>query len=391
MATQRIKINPNLLKWARKTAHLKISDVPKSLISHEKLENIELGKIQPTFVQLQKLARKYDRPLFILMGEKIPKEDYQELPFFRKENKTDYNSPLALFIRDIQKKQEWAKNYLLEDGFPELDFIGSVQLNNNHKLVAQKIINRMSLPSFENFNYTQREDFFKVIKKKLEEKNVFVSITGSDKSNRAIDLNEAQGFAIPDDIAPFVFINTKSTINAKIFTIIHELVHLFLNETGISEDVIKFRKIECYEDKIENFCNKVTAEILMPEKIFLKYYKKTKGDLFQKIEQCSKFFLVSELAVFVRIFQLDLIDLVTFNSTFADIKGRIDFWIKEDIQKKKEAKGGGNYYASMLSKNGFLLSKLAFYAHKEGQFMATDISKLLNIKINNFDNYFEKI
>ncbi len=387
--SQKININQKVLKWARKTAHLQLCDIPKSLISQDKLQKIENGKAAPTFVQLQKLAKKYDRPLSVLMGQNIPDEDFIEIPFFRKENKIAYNSSLTLFIRDIQKKQEWVQNYLIDEGFVELDFIGSMDLNHSFKIVASKIVDRLNLPNFEIFNYAKRIEYFKSIKKSLEENNIFVSVTGSHK-NKAIDLEDAQGFALSDNFAPFIFVNTRSTINAKIFTILHEVVHLFLNETGISEEVIKFRKAECREDEIENFCNKVVAEILIPEKTFFNFYKNLSGSLFKKIEKCSKKFLVSELAICIRLFHLELIDFDTFNSTFNEIKTQIAQYLKDKSKKQKE-KSGGDYYASMRSKNGLLLSKFAFYAYQEGQILATDISKLLSVKVNNFNKYFEAI
>ncbi len=382
-----IQVNPQVLKWARKTAHLSIDDVPKSLISPAKLERIEKGDELPTFNQLQKLARKYDRPLYLLLETEIPEDNYQTIPFFRKENKTDYNSPLALFLRDIQKKQDWARNYLIGEGYPELDFIGSISIKNKKKEVAVKIKERLNFPSSENFSYSQRIDFFKTLKESLEANNIFVSITGSDKSNRAIDLEQAQGFAISDCFAPFVFVNTKNTTNAKIFTLVHEVVHLFLNETGISEDVIRFRKSQCHEDEIENFCNEVAAEILMPEKQFLDFFKSLKGSLEIKIEELSKIFLVSQLSACVRLWRLKEIDSENFNSTFISLKEKVDIYLTED-KKRKEDKSGGNYYASMRSKNGVLLSSLVFYAYKEGKILATDISNILKIKTNNFDNYF---
>ena len=329
-----IQVNPQVLKWARKTAHLSIDDVPKSLISPAKLERIEKGDELPTFNQLQKLARKYDRPLYLLLETEIPEDNYQTIPFFRKENKTDYNSPLALFLRDIQKKQDWARNYLIGEGYPELDFIGSISIKNKKKEVAVKIKERLNFPSSENFSYSQRIDFFKTLKESLEANNIFVSITGSDKSNRAIDLEQAQGFAISDCFAPFVFVNTKNTTNAKIFTLVHEVVHLFLNETGISEDVIRFRKSQCHEDEIENFCNEVAAEILMPEKQFLVFFKSLKGSLEIKIEELSKIFLVSQLSACVRLWRLKEIDSENFNSTFISLKEKVDIYLTEDKKRK---------------------------------------------------------
>jgi Zn-dependent peptidase ImmA (M78 family) len=386
MSSKRIVVNPEVLKWARETAHMGVSDVPKTLISHEKLLKIESGKELPTLSVLEKLAKKYDRALYTLLEGEIPKDDYLELPFFRKLNKTNYDFALALFIRDVQKKQDWARNYLLTEGYGEMDFIGSMKLSDDYKKVANKMKERLSLPSFLNFR-KRKEAYFKAIKEELEKNHIFVSITGSDRANKSIGLEDAQGFAIVDKIAPFIFVNTKNTTNAKIFTVIHETVHLFLAESGISEDSIKFRKPECHEDAVENFCNMVASEVLMPEDIFREKMNEYSGlPLKNRITSLSEYFLVSELAVCVRLWKLKLIEFKVYEQIYSDIKKRIDEFLKEHRKKQKELKGG-NYYASMASKNGKMLSQIAYYAYRENKILGTDLYKLLRIKLDKLNTY----
>ena len=388
---KKIAINPKILIWARETAHLKLEEIPASLISHQKLQDIEAGLEQPTLIQLQKLAKKYHRPLYTFFEEHIPQDDnYQVIPLFRKENKTNYQSSLALFLRDVQDKQDWAKNYLIESGATKLDFIGSMNLEDKPKSVAEKIIQRLKLPASTSYNFSQRKGFLNALKNCLEDHNIFVSITGSYGS-KPITIQQAQGFAVCDSVAPYIFVNTNNSDNAKIFTLLHELVHLFLNETGISDEVVKYRKPECYEDKVELFCNAVAAEILMPEEKFLDFWSEQNSTLENKITKASQKFLVSELAVCVRIWKLGLISDEEFKKTFADIKTKIQEWFDQQKESKKKNSGGGDYYASMRARNGQLLSKLAFNAYRSGEIMPTEVYGLLKIKMNNFDKYFEKI
>ena len=385
MTTLTVSVNPKVLRWARETAHLEFLNIPKSIIKEEKLLKIESGKALPTLPELERLSRKYDRPLSLLMSNETPRDDYSKLPFFRQKNKTDYDSALALFIRDIQKKQDWARNYLISEGYNELNFIGSVKISDNIKKVANKIKNRLKLPSASLFK--SNKDFFKNIKNTLENENIFVSITGSDKTNRSIGLEQSRGFAIVDKFAPFIFVNTKDTPNANIFTIMHEVVHLFLNESGISQNTIKLRKPVCNEDRIENFCNLVASEILMPENIFLQKRKDHFSlDLRSQITNLSNDFLVSELAICVRLQKLNLIDYETYNKVYLDIQKDIINFLK--LQKKSK---GGNYYANMRFKNGVLLSKLALSAYKDNQILGTDLFNLLKVKIHNLDTYFSAI
>jgi Zn-dependent peptidase ImmA (M78 family) len=382
-------INPKVLVWARETAHFGVEDIPKSTIGREKLIEIEAGRELPTLVQLEKLARKYERSLYTLMEQDIPEEDYVTLPFFRRQDKTVYDSALALFIRDIQRKQDWARNYLLSEGFDELDFIGSVNLHDSEKEVAKKIKARLELPSFSNFS--RNDEYLKSIKDNLELNHIFVSITGSNKPNMGISLEDAQGFAVVDQIAPFIFVNTKNTTNAKIFTLIHEVTHLFINESGISEDSIKFRKALCHEDEVENFCNMVTSEVLMPEELFREKFNKTSNLILrEKIAVLSKYFLVSELAVCVRLWRLKLLEYKIYADVYSKIQAEINEYLKEFRKKQKES-DGGNYYAMMRSKNGNLLSQLAFYAYKDNKVLGTDLYNILKVKLDKLNTYFSAI
>lgn len=388
MSYKKIYINPDVLRWARLSAHLELYDIPKSIVATEKLIKIENGQELPTFGQLQKLAKKYERSLGTLLGDSIPELDYQPIPFFRKENKTYYDSSLALFIRDIIDKQDWARNYLISEGNIALDFIGSISINDDIENAALQIIKRLNIPSYTLFN--NNEDFLKAIRNELEEHGIFISITGSSQSNKSISIEQAQGFAISDSIAPFVFVNTKNTTNAKIFTLLHEIVHLFLNVTGISEDVIRYRLPECNEDKIENFCNDVSAEILMPKADFLSNFNSMKGTIQYKISKLSKTFWVSELSICVRLWRLKLISFDEYSIIYSKIEKQIQEYFKDLTKKRKEQKGG-NYYNNQRLKNGMLFSSLVYSAYKSGDILSLDLSCLLRIRTNNIENYFAKI
>ena len=232
----------------------------------------------------------------------IPDRYYLTIPFFRKDNKTDYDSALTLFIRNIQDKQDWARNYLISDGNMALDFIGSVHIDDSIENVANKIKERLEFQSYLNFN--SNEKYLQTLRQTFEDHNIFISITGSNQSNKTISIEQAQGFAVSDSYAPFIFVNTKLTPNAKIFTLVHEVVHLFLNDSGISEDTISYRKPTCDEDRIENFCNDVAGEVLMPKESFLSEFKKSSGTLEERIAALSTTFLVSQLAICVRLWRL---------------------------------------------------------------------------------------
>jgi len=388
MKSKYIHINPDILKWARKTTHLELHEIPKTLISSDRLSRIESGLELPTFSELQKLAIKYDRSIGVLLSDLIPENDYFVLPFFRKANKTDYDSALTMYIRDIQDKQDWARNYLISEGGMPLDFIGSIQINENFSTAASKIKDVLGFPEY--FHFSDKSKYLKAISQTVEEHNIFISITGSNQSNKSISIEQAQGFAISDPFAPFIFVNTKNTTNAKIFTLIHELVHLFLNESGISENPLKYRVPDCVEDTIENFCNDVAGEILMPADEFKSEFSKTSGHLPNRINSLSRTFLVSELAICVKLWRLRLISYSEYEETYLLIYNNIQVYLANKL-KKQEKQKGGDYYNNIRLKNGSLLSSLVYSAYKHGDILARDLGNILNVKVSNIDHYFSSI
>jgi Zn-dependent peptidase ImmA (M78 family) len=389
MHSPAININPDILKWARLSAHLELHEIPKTIISSEILAQIEDGLALPTFSQLQKLAKKYERSLGVLMGDVIPENDYLTIPLFRKENKTGYDSALTLYIRDIQDKQDWARNYLISEGNISLDFIGSVSINDDIENVAVKIKERLDFPSY--LSFSNNEKYLQAIRQTFEDHNIFISITGTNQSNKSISIEQAQGFAISDLYAPFIFVNTKLRPNAKIFTLVHEVTHLFLNESGISEDVISYRKPDCDENNIENFCNDVSGEILMRREQFILEFQKSSGSLEKRIIELSEIFLVSQLAICVRLWRLNQINYSEYNTTYSIIQDKIKKYLDDLAEKQHEQPGGGNYYNNMRMKNGSLLSSLAYSAYKSGDILNMDLGNILNIKTNHIEQYFAVI
>jgi len=352
------------------------------------LSLIESGQELPTFSELQKLSKKYDRSLGILLGNNIPENDYISLPFFRKSDKTDYDSALTMYIRDIQDKQDWARNYLISEAVMPLDFIGIVRISDNISNTAETVRRVLEFPEYSHF--TDNKKYLKAITQAVEEHNIFISITGSNQSNKSISLEQAQGFAISDDYAPFIFVNTKNTTNAKIFTLVHEIVHLFINQSGISENPLNYRTPDCPEDIIENFCNDVAGEILLPSVSFKDEFSKYSAPLSERINSLSKTFLVSELAVCVKLWRLRMITFDEYKTQYSEIKEKIENYLIQKSKKLSQQKGG-DYYNNIRLKNGSLLSSLVYTAYKHGDILARDLGAILNVKVGNIDHYFSSI
>ncbi|MFG5380056.1 hypothetical protein [Yoonia sp. R2-816] len=133
-----IRVNPEILVWARHSAGFDVDDAARKLgfkdstrsTANEKLEQIEAGEKQPIRAQLSKFSDAYKRPLLTFYLSEPPKtgmrgEDFRQTPETR--GRRD-NAMLDALLRDVKARQESVRDLLLdEDGFRPHRFVGSTK------------------------------------------------------------------------------------------------------------------------------------------------------------------------------------------------------------------------------------------------------------------------
>jgi Zn-dependent peptidase ImmA (M78 family)/DNA-binding XRE family transcriptional regulator len=256
-------ITPNVLKWARESARMTEEvAASKVSVSVDKLVEWEKGEKQPTIRQAQILAKSYKRPFSILFLPEIPR-DFQPLQDFRKNGSKQLSTSSIFIIREIQQKQSWISETNEENGEDKLPFVGRYLLNDNPKVIANDILQTLEITAG---NYEAQNPIKEWITK-AESKGIFISRTSFIHSRLKLDSEELQGFAIADPYAPFVFINSDDWNAPQLFTLVHELAHIWIAETGISNDIELDIKKPSDFNNVELFCNEIAANVLMPETI----------------------------------------------------------------------------------------------------------------------------
>ncbi len=381
---ERAIITPNILRWARETSKMSIAEVAlKMKVKEESVELWETGEKYPTIKQLEKLSKIFRRPISVFYLPEPP-DDFQTLRDFRKNtNKKEYSTALTFFLRDIQSKQIWLSDFFKENGEDELDFIGKFNIHSNVQEIASNIKKTLEIDETPN-----EQNLLKYWIDKIESKRIFVSLSSNVHSHLKIDVNEVKGFAITDKFAPFIYVNSGDTKNSQLFTLIHELVHLWVNSSGVSAfDIIDFRspkEINKY-DPIEIFCNKVTAEILMPSTEVTNFIQqnKLKNINSDTVERMAKHFKVSSFAMSVRLLNLKIIPKKDFNKFISIFKEKYEEYL-ENQSKKEKQKGGPSYYVLQIRKNSKAFTTYIYSYYKSGMITGSEANKLLNIKISNF-------
>ena len=377
-------ITPNILRWARETSKMSIEQVAlKTKVKEEKIALWENGEDFPSINQLEKLSKLYRRPIAIFYLPEPP-SDFQTLRDFRRNIASkEYSTALTFLIRDIQSKQTWFSDFLKEEGETQLDFIGKFNSRTSVEVIALDIIKTLGIESIE-----RNQDILKYWVDKIEQKRIFVSLSSNIHSHLIIDINEVKGFAVSDKYAPFIFVNSADGKNSQLFTLIHELTHLWINASGVSSfDLIDFRNSEDLKkyDPIEVLCNRVTAEILMPKSSFSSILRNYKTITPQIVEKIAKEMRVSSFALSVRMLNLNIISEIQFNQFRKVFKDNYDEYLKIQANKPKQ-KGGPSYYILKIRKNSKAFTLYIYGYYKSGKITGYEANKLLDIKVSNFKN-----
>lgn len=377
-------ITPNVLKWARESARMsEETAAAKVSVKVERLREWENGTTQPTIRQAQTLAKAYKRPFALFFLPEIPR-DFQPLQDFRKSGSIALTTSSIFIIREIQQKQAWISEVYSENQEDKLAFVGRFSINDNPQTVAKDILDTLKInPAFYKTDHPIKEWI-----DATESKGIFVSRTSFINSRLKLDSEELQGFAIADPYAPFVFVNSDDWNAPQLFTLVHELAHIWIAETGISNEVEPDLKNKDKLHPVEIFCNEVAANALMPKEIILNLDTvtfQTSKDVFK----AAKHLGVSSFSLLIRALNLNIITFPIYQKLkkqvdidFADYLKREEE--KKAKQKEKDKPGGPNYFLLQLNRNSRLFTQTVLDAFRGGFIEPTLASNLLNVQVNKF-------
>ncbi|MCI0448162.1 MAG: XRE family transcriptional regulator [Chlorobi bacterium] len=371
-------VNSEVIKWARITAKMSIEEVAAKLPCRPvKIEEWENDVDYPTIRQAERLAQIYRRPLAVFYLPSPPK-DFETLKDFRRTDKSgEYSTALTFIIRDIQERQIWIRDFLIEQNEDGLSFLGNFSIENSVNDIANDI--KKVLEIEENIG---TDKILKYWIDKVESKRIFVSLANNVHTRMKLSIDEVRGFAIYDNVAPFIFINTEDTENGMLFTLAHELAHIWIKQSGVSNVEFRESNVDFYEP-LEVFCNEVAAELLLPLNMVKDYFKNVKITI-DVIDAFANKMHVSPFSVSVRLLKNGYIPTSVFNEYKKIFKERYEKHLENKLQKKKKQKGGGDFYRDQIKKNSRAFTFLIYDSYREGIVNSYEASSLLHIKINKF-------
>lgn len=375
-------ITPNVLRWARESARMSEEiAASKVSVSAEKLIEWENGISQPTIHQAETLAKAYRRPFALFFLPEIPR-DFQPLQDYRRKTAKPLGTASIFIIREIQQKQSWIRDVYEENHDKQLPFVGKYSIKDNPIDVANDILSTLNINPLK---YTFEKPIREWIEK-AESKGIFISRTSFIHSRLKLDSEEIQGFTIADTYAPFLFVNSEDWDAPQLFTLVHELAHIWIAESGISNEIEPEIRFKESLHPVELFCNSVAANALMPTYIMTGINPSVFRSI-REVFKTSKLIGVSLFAFIFRAYQLDLISLDKYRALKreADLEFE-EFLIREEEKKARQIdqKGGPSPYLLRLNKNSRLFTQIVLDAFRGGFIEPTQASSLLNTQVNNF-------
>jgi len=377
--TQQAFITPSLLSWAIERARIDLDTLSKKLHKQpEHLEEWKNGEKKPTFKQAQKLAHVLHIPFGYLFLETPPKEELP-IPDLRTIGSTQPKAISAEFrdlLNDIKRKQAWYREFSIENDLDKFKFFGAFNLSDRVEDVATSIRKALGINKKLRLKCRDKDAYLKLLTQQTENLGILVmrnSVVGSNTS-RSLKVSEFRGFAIADEYAPLIFLNSSDANSAKIFTLTHELAHLWLAESGISAIDLE----ETHDNKTEQFCNAVSAEILVPSVEFKSEWK-TSLDIEINASSTADIFKVSTFVVARKAYDVGLIAKSEFTNFYREESARFE---KARLLKRSQKSGGGNPFANTWTRNGKRFSTAVATSAIENRLLLRDAGAYLNLNPN---------
>ena len=293
----RVEVNPELLRWARERSGFSVAGLTRRF---PHLDAWERREARPTLKQLEGFAKRTHTPIGYLFLQEPPIENVP-IPDFRTVGNARVGHPTPDLLDTVyvcQQRQEWYRDFARSVGEGTLAFVGSAHVTSDATSMAATIRHSLGFDVEERRRMPTWTDALRRFIDQADALGILVMCSGVVLNNnrRRLDPEEFRGFAIADDVAPLVFINGADTKAAQMFTLAHELAHIWLGQSAVSDAQAAWLP----EHAVERWCNQVAAELLVPLAVLRAEYDAA-AELQAEVGRLTRRFKVSTLVVLRRI------------------------------------------------------------------------------------------
>jgi Zn-dependent peptidase ImmA (M78 family) len=384
------QVNPDILKWARETAGLALGEAAAALgikdargtSATDRLAALEAGEVEPSRPLLLRMSKQYRRPLLAFYQARRPEkaergQDFRTLPTDRS---VSTDAMLDALVRDIAVRQGMVRAVIEAD--PEsskLAFIGSMKRTDGAAAVSTAIQQTLHFDLTQFRAANSAESAFTVLREWTEAAGIFVLLIGNLGSHHtSFDVEDFRGFAIADEIAPFIVVNDQDAKSAWSFTLLHELTHLWLGETGVSGYFAN--------SVVEQLCNDVASRILLPTSDLAVFAVDPHWDIATLANHIGGFATsrnISSSLVAYRLYRSNRLVGSIWQELRQFYRQR---WSEERVNQRtrnKEKETGPNYYVVRRHRVGPALVNFVRRTLAEGELTTVKAGKVLGVQPKN--------
>ena len=365
--TLRVDVKPELFRWARERAGIDPNALVKRFPKYREWEN---GENQPTLKQLEQLAKATHAPV----GSFFLSEPLQEavpIPDLRTAGNRFVSRPSVDLLDTVylcQQRQDWYREYSRMEGEDPLPFAGSATAVSDVESTASRIRAALGFDLDERRALRTWTDALRRFIEQVDSLGVLVMVNGivGNNTRRKLDPEEFRGFALADDLAPLIFINGADTKAAQMFTLAHELAHIWLGESALSD----MDPVSAPSHEIEVWCNGVAAELLVPQATLRDVYREGEDPPTQ-LRRLARHFKVSTLVILRRISDIGAID-----------RGEFAFVYQKELDRilSMTTEGGGNFHPTLKTRVGQRFGRALVSSTLGGRTSFSESFRLLGIK-----------
>ncbi len=371
----RIALSPQVLEWA-----LHRSNRQETLERmFPKIGEWLSGAIQPTLRQLEDFAKAASVPFGFLLLPDPPKEVLPIANFRTLANECmlRFSPELLDTIHKMQRRQAWMREYLIEQGHEPLSFIGEASLDDEPASIARKIRRTLGIDGNWAKRQTSWNAALRVLESKIEDAGILVMVNGvvGNNTHRKLEPDEFRGFVLADNYAPLLFVNGTDGKAAQMFTLAHELAHLWLGRSAAFD----LRDLQPADDVYEQACNRIAAEFLVPSTLLTTLWPDIAANK-EAFQHIARRFKVSEIVAARRVFDLGLIGRDTFFNFYRE-------WQQSEYTKNSSPRGGGDYYMNQNLRIGRRFGEALVQSVQEGKTSYTEAYRLSDLNRKTFQHY----
>lgn len=360
----RVAVPPEMLRWARERAGVDVHLLARRIPQWQAWEE---GESLPTLKQLERFAKATYTPVgyFFLPH---PPEERVPIPDFRTAANARRARPSPDLLDTVyicQQRQEWYRDFARAEREDPLPFVGSATVASDVLATAAAIRDALGFDLETRRRTPTWLEALRMFIQQADALGVLVMVSGVVGSNnrRKLDPQEFRGFALADPLAPLVFINGSDTKAAQMFTLAHELAHIWLGESALSDSGLRV----VADNRVERWCNRVAAELLVPLAVLDREYDR-RAHVAAETQRLARRFKVSTLVILGRMRDAGGLDMEDFDALFTEERDRL---------RAMPRVSGGDFYLTQAARVGRRFARALVVSTLEGQTLHTEAFRLL--------------